>query len=60
LSQTVQFLSRLTFLVAGGGIRTGLPKVTPPSVDRLTKIVGTSRFGSSGIEEIIHVSCLAS
>jgi hypothetical protein len=59
LSQAVQFLSRSTFL-AGGGICTGLPNVAPPSVDRLTKTVGTLRLGSSGIDEIIHVSCLAS
>jgi hypothetical protein len=43
-----------------GGIWFGSLKVAPPSVERLTKIVGTEVFGSNGIEEIIHVLCLAS
>ena len=53
-------MSRLTFL-AGGGICTGVAKVAPPSIERLTKIVGTARLpGRIGIDKIIHVPCLAS
>ena len=53
-------LVEVDLLAAGGGICTGAPNVAPPSVERLTKTVGTTRLGSSGIDEIIQVSCLAS
>ena len=47
-------------MAPGGGIGTGLPSVAPPSVERLTKTVGTRRSGRSGIEEISHAPCAAS
>src|SRR5690348_11630854 len=60
LSQTVQFLSRSTVLATGGGIDTGGPQVRPSSVERLTNTVGTTVFGSSGMELISQVPCAAS
>jgi hypothetical protein len=60
LSQTVQFLSRFTLRATGGGIEIGLLHVRPSSVERLKNTVGTSRSGSSGIEETIHAPCAAS
>src|SRR5215472_16860495 len=60
LSQTVQFLSRLTVLAAGGGIDAGRLQVCPSSVERLTNTVGTTRFGSSGMALISQVRCAAS
>src|SRR5262245_14696825 len=39
---------------------TGALHVRPSSVERFTNTVGTTRFGSSGIEEISHVLCAAS
>src|SRR4051812_18019431 len=39
---------------------TGLAQVWPPSVERLTKTVGTSSEGVSGIEEMSQVPCAAS
>jgi hypothetical protein len=47
-------------LARRGGISTGLRNVAPPSVERLTKIVGTTRFGRSGMDEIIQTLCMAS
>jgi hypothetical protein len=61
LSQTVQFLSRLTTFAAGGGIETGVRHVRPPSIDRFTNTVGTAPpFGRIGIDEISHVAWRAS
>jgi hypothetical protein len=39
---------------------TGLLHDKPPSVDRLTKTVGTTRLGVRGIEEINQTLCRAS
>ena len=60
LSQTVQFLSRFTFLAAGGGIETGVLHVTPSSIERFTKTVGTATLAVSGMDEINQVLCFAS
>src|SRR5689334_4628398 len=45
--------------MAGAGMVTGGCQVRP-SVERLTKIVGTLTEGSRGIEETSHVWCVAS
>jgi hypothetical protein len=60
LSQTVQFLSRLTEFETGGGMLTGVDQVRPSSVERFTNTVGTTVFGRIGIDEISHVRCAAS
>src|SRR5215467_13521124 len=60
LSQTVQFLSRLTVLAAGGGIDTGELQLSPSSVERLTRTVGTTPVGSSGMELISQAPSAAS
>ena len=57
LSQTVQFLSKLVLPEA---TVTGLPKVWPPSVERLTITFGTVTEEVIGIEEISHTLCMAS
>ena len=57
MSQTVQFLSKLVLPVA---TVTGLPKVAPPSVERLTNTTGTVTEAVIGIEEISQTLCLAS
>ncbi len=57
LSQTVQFLSKL---VLPDATVTGLPKVRPPSVERLTNTFGTVTEEVIGIEEISQTLWLAS
>jgi hypothetical protein len=57
LSQTVQFLSKLVLPLA---TVTGLPKVRPPSVDRLTKTTGTVTAEVIGIDEISQTLWAAS
>jgi len=47
-------------LATGGGIDTGRLHVRPSSVERLTKTVGTTRLGSSGMALISQVLCAAS
>jgi hypothetical protein len=47
LSQTVQFLSRLTVCRHGGS---SWAQVCPSSAERLTNTVGTTRLGSSGMD----------